>query len=290
VGFSRHACALALLFSTATLGWAGGAARAELAAQAGAARRSPLEALTRDARGADPAAARRAIEALAAHASPQADRALAELVHDGAADNVTDGVLEALAAHPRQGSFELLAELTQHRRAQARLRAVAALSKLEPGARGKAQARIAEALIRALGDSDTNVRGAAARALGERSERSGAALDALLRAIERGVPEAGGAAGRIAPDAELMRLHAALSTRPLTVVIDAYDALLARPSISEATKLDLIARLGELASEGAKAYLARLIAEKRFPKNSRLERATVDTHKRIAPPSAKGAP
>jgi hypothetical protein len=279
--------------AVAALGWPAHAARAEAPgtpASPAQPRRAPLEALGRNARAAEPGTAGPAIEGLAAHPSPQADRLLAELVHEGASDSTTDAVLEALAAHPRPGTFELLAELSQHRRAAARRRAIIALAKLAPSARAKEHGLTLELLIRALGDSDASVRGAAARALGERAEGRGPALDALLRALVRGVPEAGGAAGRLAPETELPRLHAALETRPLAVVVDAYDALLARASISEAAKLDVIARLGEIASEGAKAFLRRLIDEKRFAKNSRLERAAIDTEKRIAPPPPRGKP
>jgi hypothetical protein len=296
VGFSRHACALALLFSTATFGGSTGAAQAPAPARSAPVRRAPLETLNRQARAPELATARSAIEGLAAMpAGPAADRALAELIHEGASDGVTDAVLEALAAHPRAGSIELLAELAQHRRAAARVRAVEAIAKLgaRPTASVRAKApgsRATQALIRALGDSDPGVRGAAARGLGERDEAAGPALDALLRAVERGVPEAGRSAGLLAPEAELTRLHAALSARPMQVVLDAYDALLARSSISEAAKLDVIARLGEVASDEAKAFLERLIADKRFAKDSRLERAAIDTAKRIAPPPTKRTP
>jgi len=242
----------------------------------------------------DPAAALGAVDALAALEGREATQALIALLPSGLPDATLDRILEKLVEKPRPLALDVLEGMTRHRRAAARvlaLRAVAALGATEP----KLDASTSKLLAAALRDSDPRVRGTAASALGQRLERNERAkggrvapldesiVELILRAVARGVPEAARTAGLATPEASLTRLYEALRGLPLTAVLDACDALLKRSTISEAAKLDVLARLGEIATPATKAYLSTLISAGRFPLNSPLQRALIETEKRIVP-------
>jgi hypothetical protein len=247
--------------------------------------------------GADPLSA---IDALSALPSRSATDALSALLFEGLPDASTDRILERFGERARPTALDALERMARHRRPEARvraLRAIAAIGVADP----KLDAGTSKLLAAALRDSDTTVRGAAASALGARFERldggksrapsttDAAVVDVLLRAVARGVPEAARAAGFATPEAELPKLHASLTGLPLTAALDAYDAALARKTLSEAAKLDVIARLGEIATPATKTFLASVIAARRFAPTSRLQRALIDTEKRIElKPAATG--
>jgi len=243
-----------------------------------------------------------AIDALGALTGSEATKALGSLLSGGLPDAGTDRILERLVEHPRPATLDALEAVARHRRPGARvlaLRAIAALGMND----GKLAVSTSKLLAGGLRDSDARVRGTAASALGQRFERldreaqgsrgakpAGAApkvyegvVDVLLLAVARGVPEAARAAGLAVPEATLPRLHEALRGLPLSATLDAYDAALARNTLSEAAKLDLIARLGEIATPATKTFLSTLIAKARFPLNSPLQRALIETEKRIVP-------
>lgn len=234
----------------------------------------------------------------ASAAPPKTTPALIAGIRAGQPDAVTDQALETLAKAPRREALELLAELTQHRRAGARLRAyraIAALQAQSAAAQGAVSGRskLAALLARGLDDSDATVRGACASALGEHGVGlDGDAIAKLLRALARGVPEAGHTVGSVAPEAALANVHEQLAGLPMQTRLDTYEALLKRDAISERAKLDVIARIGEIASPLAKQFLMRLIAERGFAKRPALQNAATETAKRIvaAPSATKAAP
>ena len=298
---SRWLCAVALLF--ASLGVTESGAALEAPTRAAAARLgSPKEvaALAARARGAsDPLIAIDALSALGGHA---ASDALCALLREGLPDATSDRILEKLAERPRPGALDTLELLARHRRprrAVLALRAIAALGVAD----AKLDASTTKLLAAGLRDSDPSVRGTAAAALARRFERldqTGSSTaraaqvnelvaDVLVRAVARGVPEAASAAGWASPEATLLRLHTALTGQPLAATLDAYGAALARKTLSDAAKLDLLARLGEIATPATKAFLAGLIAERRFAADSALQRALIETEKRIVQkPAASG--
>jgi hypothetical protein len=243
-----------------------------------------------------------AIDALGAREGSEASCALASLLGSGLPDAGTDRILEKLVEHPRPATLDALEAMARHRRPAARvlaLRAIAALGMRD----GKLGMSTSKMLAAGLRDSDPRVRGTAASALGQRFERidretkavRGAkpaakappvydgVVDVLLLAVGRGVPEAARAAGLAVPEAALPRLHEALRGLPMSATLDAYDAALARNTLSEAAKLEVIARLGEIATPATKTFLSTLIAKARFPLNSPLQRALIETEKRIVP-------
>jgi len=242
--------------------------------------------------GDDPLAA---IDALSAQPSRAATDALSALLFEGLPDASTDRILERFGERARPTALEALEQMARHRRPEARARALRAIAAV--GAHDlKLDARTSELLAAALRDSDPGVRGAAATALGARYERldsasgrgksslpasDGELRRVLLRAVARGVPEAARAAGFATLEAELAELHASLVGLPLSAALDAYDAALARKTLSEVAKLDVIARLGEIATPATKTFLASVIAARRFPAASRIQRALIDAEKRI---------
>lgn len=244
-----------------------------------------------------------AIDTLAALQGAEATRALAGLLESGLPDASTDRILERLAEKPRPELRDALEAVARHRRPGARVLALRAIA-----AAGVADEKLAlsasKLLAAALSDSIATVRGTAASALGQRFERLDrdaaktkakpapayeAVVDALLQAVAHGVPEAARAAGLAVPEAALPRLHEALRGLPLTATLDAYDAALARHTLSEAAKLDVLAKLGEIATPATKTFLQTLIAKGRFPLGSRLQRALVETEKQIVRPPAAAA-
>ena len=297
---SRWLCAVALLFASS--GVAGSAAALDVPTRAAARAGSPKEVadLAARARGANGALI--AIDALSALGGSAASEALSALLRKGLPDASSDRILGKLAERPRPGALDTLELMARHRRPGARvlaLRAIAALGVAD----AKLDASTSKLLAAALRDSDANVRGTAATALARRFERLDQAgsptaraaqvnelvADVLVRAVARGVPEAARAAGWASPEATLPRLHTALTGQPLTATLDAFDAALARKTLSDAAKLDLLARLGEIATPATKAFLAGLIAERRFAADSALQRALIETEKRIvAKPAASG--
>ena len=110
-------------------------------------------------RSANPDEVRQAIEALRVIDRAEVVPPLAELVRSGQPDTITDAALEAFRGLAEPTSIDVLTEFTRHRRAGARRRAYAALAGIE-------DRRIPTLLEQGLRDSDRNVRGACALALG----------------------------------------------------------------------------------------------------------------------------
>ncbi len=240
-----------------------------------------LEALRSELSTGDVDAVGTATDGLIAMGSERAAAALSDFVHLGQPDALTDRVLERLVEAPFPAALPLLAELTRHRRAGVRRMAYSALARLEARKRApRVDAAAVDAMLaEGLRDSDAGVRGRCARALGERG--AVAQLDTLFRALERGVPEAGAAIGRIGDSAALARFHTHVGTRPIDVMLAGYEQFLARAELGEADKLDIVARLGEVASPTVKHFLGRLLASTDWPPKSRLRHAVYETERRI---------
>ncbi len=217
---------------------------------------------------------RAAIEAAARLGSPDVIPILEERMRAGLPPALLEAAMDSLVlmlADP--GVANVFVSLATHRRSSVRLRAVQALVAL----RGKSAERV---LTRALGDSTPAVREAAAEGLGEMGAK--AALDTLFKAFDHGVLLAGKAIGQLANDAALPRILAYLGRVPMPGLTPMFDALLLRRDVSEATKLQIVVRLQELATAEARGYLEGLLA--RLPPSAppRLRRAIEDAVVRIA--------
>lgn len=219
-----------------------------------------------------------AIEALARTRHPAAITLLAGFLREGQIDSLTEHALRALGATRMPDALAVLAEFTNHRRAEARRQAYRAIAEM-PGPAADA------VLVRGLRDADAGVRGSCATALGERSARN--ALDALAMAVDRGVPEAIVAFGRLVDANRIPRLNAHLGRQPIEMLLPGYQALLRRDDLDEQTKLDLIGRLGEVATPAVRALFVTLHGSLDPRRQPRLHAALAEAARRIAmtPPS-----
>jgi hypothetical protein len=99
------------------------------------------------------------------------------------------------------------------------------------------------------------------------------------------VPEAALAIGRVADAPAIERLHGYLGHASLPPMLSAYEALLLRADVGEAEKLDIIARLGEVATPSVKGFLQRLAAgNHNWSAQLPVLRAMADTAARIKAP------
>jgi len=227
---------------------------------------------------ADPALVGAAVDALGKRGDRAAVDTLAAFLRSGQPDALADRALLALGATRRPEALAAVAEFTHHRRVSARTSAYTAAA----GLTGEA----ANALLGAgLRDSDAGVRGLCAHELAERGARS--QLDLLFRAFARGVPEAAFAVGKLADAASLPRFEQQLGRLPIQVMLAGYEQFLLRPDFDEATKLELVAHLGEVASLTVKRFLEQLLVAHPWARQLRLQRAIADTARRIDP--AQGA-
>lgn len=241
----------------------------------------PIESLRAALASGDAAKAGAALDALGTRSDRAAVDTLRAFLVVGQADIWADRAIAALGATRSADARPLLAELTQHRRTAARALAHRGLAQI-PGEPSDAL------LAQGLRDSAAEVRGLCATQLGERNARPYAPL--LLRALERGVPEAAVAIGKLG-DAEMVVQYGALLQRlPIQVMLSGYGEFLRRADLSEATKLEIVARLGEVAGAVVKAFLTQLVVDDVGKGTPTLELALRETAKRIDAGGQRVAP
>ena len=214
----------------------------------------------------------RAIEQLGARKDPGSVGALIAFLRAGQSDLLADRAIEALGKQASSAALPLLTELANHRRASARVAALDAAAKL----RGQASDAL---LMAGLRDSDASVRGESARLLGERGTRS--AVDLLFRALERGVPEAALSIGRLGDAKAVTRMHGLLGKLALQTLLSGYEAFLQRTDLDEATKLDIVTRLGEVAGLTVKRFLEQQLVAGVARRSPRVAAALRENAKRI---------
>lgn len=228
--------------------------------------------LTAALSGTDPVKIGAAIDALGARGDRKSLAALVAFVRAGQPDALTDRALRALGERGSQDALPVLAEFIHHRRTSARIAAFAGIA----GIPGRAAD---ELLAQGLRDSATTVRALSARSLAERGASQ--QLEILFRAFARGVPDAAHAVGKLASAADIERFEAQLGRLPIGVMLMGYEQFLLRPDLDQAHKLDLIARLGEVASPTVKHFLEQLLASHDWSKQPRLRHALSETARRI---------
>ena len=197
---------------------------------------------------------------------------IAAMLRRGQTDPVTDRALETLGALRTPAATDVLSEFTGHRRPSARRQAYRALAQT-PGT----QAR--RLLENGLRDSDRDVRGVAAAALGDLGNR--ASIEPLFAAFERGVVEAAAALGKLGNTTTLERYNQQLGTAPLPVMLSGYREYLRRRDIPSEAKRSIVVLLGEVSGEMVqrflRAYLETLPRRRRHPLRSLVE----DTLRRV---------
>jgi hypothetical protein len=231
-----------------------------------------------DLHSGDAERVRVALDALGTQKSRAAMVALADFVRQGQPDALADRAIDALGQTRSPEALDVLAELTRHRRAAAREASYRAIAKI-------AGARADGLLGTGLRDSASPVRVVCARSLGERDAKS--QLDLLFLAFDRGVAEAGVAIGQIADAPAVARLHERLGHAPIQPMLGAYEKLLLRRDVPESTKLDVVGRLGEVATPNVKLFLQGLMAGHDWSKQLPVLRAMADTAASIAAPGKK---
>jgi HEAT repeat protein len=278
-----HALALVALVAAHASSALAAPATAPAAAQPAAAK-PPMPSLAQlqaELSSGDEARVRKALALLAKRKLPGSVGVLTAFVQAGQSDALADRAIGALAELASPVALPVLTGLSRHRRPSARIAALTGVAAL-PGEAATAL------LVDGLRDSDPSVRGTSARLLGERGERS--AVDVLFHALERGVPEAAAALGQLGDAAAVTRLHGLLGRVALQTMLSGYERLLARSDLDEAVKLEIVARLGEVAGLAVKRFLEQQLGAGVAARAPRLAHALRETAKRIVerPPAPEG--
>lgn len=220
----------------------------------------------------NPAEVQSGIEAVGVVGTGPAIQPLVERIRRGLSPELLDMALDVLLVAARPEAGPVLIELTSHRRASVRLKAVQALV--------ASRARGADGcLTTALNDGDPGVRSAAALGLGQLNARS--SVETLFLALERGVLEASTAIGQLAAPADIPRLRNYVGRLPFDAMTPAFSEILARRDVPERAKLDLIAQLAEVATPEVKTYLQEFVASLPATDHSAVRRAAEDAALRI---------
>lgn len=214
-----------------------------------------------------------AIEAIGLSGAHEAVRPLADRIRRGLSPDLLGMAVDTLTVLGQPSAGPVLIELLSHRRADIRLRAVQALAVCHPS-------DAATALAGVLSDGDASVRSAAATALGEVGGAS--ALDALFRAFEHGITESGAAIARLANAEAARRVLGYLGHEPFTTLRPMLLAMLVRTDLDRRARLDIVARIGELATADARGLLEEVVSSGDLPSTDAVYRAANETAARIS--------
>jgi hypothetical protein len=221
----------------------------------------------------DATAIQEALEALGLRGTADVVAPIAARIRRGLPSDLLELAVDTLAVTGRNEAGPVLVTLTTHRRPAIRLKAVQGVAALKP--RGAEQS-----LALALGDADAQVRSAAAIGLGQLGARG--SVDRLFLALEHNVLEASTSIGQLASPAEVTRLLGYVGRLGFDVLTPALNEVLARADVPERSKLDVVARLAELATSGAKIFLQDYAATLPPGAGGAVRRAAEDAAMRIA--------
>ena len=221
-----------------------------------------LAEATEHLESSDPDRIRTGIEALGLVGNARAVPPLADRIRRGLPPELLDAALDTLTVLARPEAGPVLFELSTHRRPEVRLKAILGIVASEP--RGADRA-----LVTALSDLDPDVRSAAAIGLGQVGART--SIDSLFHALDRGITEAATSIGQLATPEEVARLLEYLGRVPFDALSPALNEVLARRDVPERTKLEIIARLQELATPEAKTFLQDFVASLPEPRRGRTD-------------------
>ncbi|UJR79023.1 Hypothetical protein I5071_10560 [Sandaracinus amylolyticus] len=230
-----------------------------------------LDQATQMLRSSDHDEVQTAIQSIGLLGSPRGVEPLAARIRDGLAPDLLESAIDTLTVLGRAEAGPVLFELVTHRRPEVRLRAVQAIAATRP--RGADRA-----LVSALSDSSAEVRSAAATALGDLGAAS--AAESLFLALDRGVPEAGPALGKVVRAEHVGRVLEYLGRLPFSQMQGVLDEMLRRRDLPSRSRLDVVARLGELATPEVRTFLSEWASAQ--PANDPVRRAAEDVVARIA--------
>jgi HEAT repeat protein len=223
-------------------------------------------------RSTDPTEVRTAIESFGLLGSPAAIGPLSERIRAGLPPELLGVAVDTLTVLGRREAGPVLFELLSHRRPEIRLLAVQAIEACTPPGADRA-------LITSLSDSNPEVRALAATTLGEMEARS--AVEPLFLALDHHIIEAGVALAHIVDAAGSARLLTYVGREPFATLRPILSTLMTRANLPARARLDVVARIGELATSEARALLEEVDASD-LPARDPVRRAAAEAAGRIA--------
>lgn len=233
----------------------------------------------------DPEAIRVAIDALVEIGGESAAKAISERLHQGLPPQLMEQAIDALVMLNRTSVGPVLLELTLHRRAPLRERAVTAI--------GALKIRSAQsALLYCLDDPNSDVRAAAIAALGDVGDQR--ALSALWSAADHGAPTALAAIGKIVRPANAAAILERVKDGDVLAVRPVLQVMMERTDYPVSAKVDLVTRLAKLGSPAARTLLMQWLDAWKVSAPAPLRQALFNAIKRLdsatAAPASTGAP
>jgi HEAT repeats len=228
----------------------------------------------------DPASVEQAFVQLVSLGGEAAAQAIVARLRRGLPPQLTASAIDALASLRSAVAAPVLLELTLHRRAPIRVKAIAAL--------GALKVRSAQSgLLYALDDPSPDVRASAVQALA--IVGNARALPALLTAADRGVTGAWQAVGTLATPADFKRLLSHVTDGDVTPLRPALDAMMARSDLPADAKLRTVQDVEKLGSASARACLANWLSVAKADGPVRIRQGLLDSIKRIDAGGQPGA-
>ncbi len=195
--------------------------------------------------------------------------AVADLLSRGLAEPLTIQAIDTLGDLESESGSAALAQYATHRTLAVRRAAVKALTRTKG-------AGAAQALRRALGDADAQVRGNAAAGLGGLGAKD--AVPDLILALDHRVNEAAASIGLLCDAQQCVELAAKLGKLPFDVITGGLELVLSRPSgeLSDDVKIKVVERVRALGTAEAGRFLGDV--QKHLPRDasSRLKQAVSD--------------
>lgn len=220
----------------------------------------------------DPDALRQALEVLGELGGEPAAKAVSARLRDGMPPLLIEQAIDTLVMLGRPSAAPVLLELTLHRRATVRQRAVMAV--------GALKVRSAQsALLYCLDDPSPDVRSAAVLALGDVGDQR--ALSALFSAADHGADKALESVGRIVRPQQLPLILARAQAGDVTPIAPALQVMMEREDYPLAGKLAVIDALAKLASPSARARLVQWLDTWKTTGHPRLRKALFDALKQV---------
>jgi len=213
------------------------------------------------------------IETLGLAPSARGAVALTARARRGLPPELLLAAISTLGAMQQREAVPYLVELGRHRRTVVRAKALEALAAI-----GGDEAKVA--LRRGLDDGDADVRVAAVRGLGLLQDRS--ALQLLVRAFDRGVTEAGDVLGLLGGADEIRFLMGQLGHVPLQSLLSGLGEALRRADLPQRLRLDIVARLTEMATVEVRTFFESVAPNLPGPTNDPVRRAVSDAIVRIS--------
>lgn len=194
----------------------------------------------------DPEAIQQALEVLGELGGETAATVVGARLREGLPPLLIEQAIDALVLINRPSVGPVLLELTLHRRATVRQRAVTAI--------GALKIRSAQsALLYCLDDPSLDVRSAAVVALGAIGDQR--AISALLSAADHGADKALESIGRIARGQNLPMILERARGADVALVRPALQVMMERANYPLGGKLEIVKALAKLASPSARALL-----------------------------------